>query len=231
MSTSQVTGEEGYDIIGIIDKNQDVILGAWPNPKIGISTDRKNPKVIEYFEKVVEYYLKEFDVDGFRIDCPSDVWNKLLFPQDYTIYDMLEKLKTKANKIKTNSIFQSEGVSKSSYEPHRTTDQTCEISSEITLIQFFSLLARKFATSEEFVKSVKQIVDNPYGRARRWQLENLNTPRVNRQLELAKFSSETLRPFIVMMSTLPGVPKIVAGQEIGETQVGGRWGLYIKRFL
>ncbi|GEM_PF-1724580 len=223
-TATKVTGEEEYDIIGIIDKNNELVLAAWPNPKIGIATDRKNPKVIEYFENVIEYYLKEFDVDGFRIDAPGECWNKLLFPEDHTIFTMLERLKTKALQVKPNSIFQAESVRKSSYNPRETTERTCEISSEITLIQFFSFFPAQFADSKKFVKSVKRIVDNSYGRLRRWQLENLNTPRVNRQLEIARFSPEALRPFIVMMSTLPGVPKIVAGQEIGETQSGGRWG-------
>ncbi len=223
-AATKVTGEEEYDIIGIIGNNKQLVLAAWPNPKIGIATDRKNPQVIEYFQKVVGYYLKEYDVDGFRIDAPGECWNKLLFPKDHTIFAMLERLKAKARQVKPSSIFQAESVRKSSYNLQETTERTCEISSEITLVQFFSFFPTRFATSEKFVNSVKRIVDNPYKRLRRWQLENLNTPRVNRQLELAKFTPEMMKPFIVMMATLPGVPKIVAGQEIGEAQDTGRWG-------
>lgn len=195
-----------------------------------IATDRKNPKVIDYFEKVVTYYVKEYDVDGFRVDMPSDVWNKILFPEDHTIYEMLDRLKAAAIKEKPSIIFQSESVAQSTYNPQDTTEQTAEISSEITLPQFYAFKPVMFTDSEKFVESVKQIIDfpfktdNPYKRSRRWRLENLNTPRVNVQFGLARLSSDTLKPFIVMMSTLPGTPKIVAGQEVGETQDGGNWG-------
>lgn len=227
---SEITGEDFYDIIGVIDQDNNVVLGAYPNPKVGVATDRKNLKVIEYFEGVVTYYIKEYNVDGFRIDMPSDVWNKLLFPEDHTIYKMLARLKAAAIKEKPSVIFQAENVKQSEYGPEDMTEQTCEISGEVTLLQYYAFLPAAFEDSEKFVVSVKKVIDfpfsdnNPYKRSRRWQLENLNTPRVNVQFELAKISPNTLKPLIVMMTTLPGTPKIVAGQEIGETQDGGTWG-------
>ncbi|MDO5581046.1 MAG: alpha-amylase family glycosyl hydrolase [Planctomycetia bacterium] len=56
------------------DKNGDFITGSWAFPRLNFNS----PELREYLYSNMEYFLKEFDVDGYRMDVgdlvPLDFW-------------------------------------------------------------------------------------------------------------------------------------------------------------
>ncbi len=51
----------------VLDKDGNVKKGAWSFPELNF----KNPKLREYLYENMEYFIKKFDVDGYRIDAEA----------------------------------------------------------------------------------------------------------------------------------------------------------------
>ena len=202
------------DFAGMIIDDE-VILNHYPSAGWGFAVDKTNPLATEYFTKVAEYYVEEYNIDGWRIDAPEDNWNPEVFSEDHTIFGMLDILKQESVMQKPDNIFQAERIAKSQWRPDITTEKTCEIAEEMLLPKLAYQYHSEFSTSKGFVNWVKEAIDNPYQRARKWHLERVNY-RLSDLLESFKFPNGTRKPFVAVMSTLPGVPTVIAGQEIGE---------------
>ena len=60
----------------VLDKDGNVKKGSWSFPEINF----KNPKLREHLYENMEYFVKKFDVDGYRTDAeahvPTDFWDE-----------------------------------------------------------------------------------------------------------------------------------------------------------
>ena len=58
------------------DENGEIIYGEWHFPTLNF----ENPALREYLWQNMEYFVRDFDVDGFRCDvaylCPTDFWEE-----------------------------------------------------------------------------------------------------------------------------------------------------------
>ena len=67
--------EEQKDFVKC-DDNGEIIYGEWHFPTLNF----ENPALREYLWKNMEYYVKDFNVDGYRCDvaylCPTDFWEE-----------------------------------------------------------------------------------------------------------------------------------------------------------
>lgn len=81
-----------------------VISLQYPQVGWGFAVDKTNPEMIEYFTEVAKYYVKEYDIDGWRVDAPSDNWNPDIISGDHSSKQLLRSVKTEITKIKLDAI-------------------------------------------------------------------------------------------------------------------------------
>jgi len=201
-TTCEVCGE----IIG-----EDVVMAHYPVASWGWAIDRTNPEVIDYFTKVAEYYVKEYDIDGWRVDAPQNNWNPKIISGDHSAIRLLRNVKRAITEVKPNAILLAE-VPAPSPGGVPEFDEMCEASCSPLGLQF---LIKRW-TSEDLVNYIKN-EKIQYGRTRARFMEGHGTPRINKLLE-QQGKPQLGKPLLVLISTLPGVPMIQAGQEIGETK-------------
>jgi len=188
----------------------EVVLHHYPRHANGWAVNRSNPEVIEYFTKVAEYYIREFDIDGWRIDYPANNYNSDIISGDYSILKLLRSVKKAIVKVKPDAILLAEGpmvergMNKDWLEKDPVLDELCEAS-----------YSYYFYYRLEEVKSSKRLIDILkeeriwHNRQRARLLETHDTQRINEILP------QLNKPLIVLISTIPGIPWVQAGQEIG----------------
>ncbi len=216
----------------------------------GWAIDCANPEVIDYFTEVAKYYVKEFDIDGWRIDSPLNNYDPKKVSGDHSRLNLLRSVKSAITNVKPYAILCAEVSGPTMYwgdvptEAEPLFDEMCEISYNYAFCGFLSevgyynigkpfiepgweqsytetmlnKIAHNRATSEEFVNFVlnQRIL---YNRLRANFIENHDTARVSQV-----FPNQH-RPLFVLIATMPGVPVIHAGQEIGaktRPEEGGR---------
>ena len=222
----------------------------YPFPDWGWSTDCTNPEVIEYFTKVGRYYMEEFDVDGWRIDSPLNNYDPKKVSKDHSRLPLLRALKAALRQIKPATLFVSEISSPTLLwgddDNHEVPlfDEMCEASYHYELCGFMGgnkkdgfhyatmegspangkmkvtpleKIVQGEATSEEFVQYLKQF-PILYSRTRAVFIENHDTERVSWAFP------KQHRALFTLIATMPGVPVIHAGQELGSTQPSGHGG-------
>ena len=204
----------GCDLFGRIEGDR-VILLTYPYYAFGYAVDRSNPEVIDYFTEVAGYYVEEYDIDGWRIDAPADNWNPNIISGDHSSVELLKSAKKEILKIKPDAIFLSEFQARSPHPeeylepplPDPVFDEMCDLSNS-------------YYFRDELMKSIDKIDSDKlldinakeriwYNRARTRNVELHGQQRIN------KLESELNKPIVVLISTIPGVPQIQAGQEIG----------------
>jgi alpha-amylase len=190
------------EVAGIVE-GQEVALMAYPSPIYGPAIDRSNPDAIEYFTNVAAYYIKEYDIDGWRLDSTYDAWNPKIISGDHSIVGMVKSMRMAIQKIKPNAILLAE---QASYK----LDEVADISYEPKELRESVMdgTAKGKLTSQELVGMInsQQI---GYGRTRAFFSETHDLRRIRESY------SKQDKLLLVLNSTIPGVPMIQAGQEIG----------------
>ena len=195
------------DLLGRIDGDK-VKLFIYPSPGYGYATDKTNPKAIEYFVNAAKYYVEEYGIDGWRIDAPANAWNPHIVGGDHSALPLLRKAKQAISEIKPEAVFLSEHSSlyPLTENPAQHFDEISEISYGTNLYEQLPFLIKNTIPGD----LIKALADErvEYNRARLRFTETHDYPRVNTIPNLSK-------PTVVLISTIPGVPMIQAGQEIG----------------
>lgn len=192
----------------------EVKLFTYPYPAYGYAVDRTNPKLINYLTGVAEYYVKEFDGDGFRVDAPGDNWNPEVVPGDRSSIELLRRVNEAIKRVEPDAVLISEMAGRYEYragwrQPDPVFDEMCELS--FSYYFYNNLMASLPEIDTEKLLEILNGEKVWYGRARVRFLELHGQRRIN---ELAP---ELNKPLLVLISTIPGVPSIQAGQEVGAT--------------
>ena len=210
----------------------------YPYPEWRWAIDCTNLEVIEYFTDVACYYIKEYDIDGWRIDSPQNNYNPTKVSGDHSRIKLLRSVKNAITKIKPHAILMAEisgpeFLWKREWEP--LFDEMCELSYHYEFCgfmggnifsgyhyvlpngshvdEFYETMLDKIihneASSQQFVNYIKneKIL---YNRTRANFIENHDTERVS------KAFPKKHRALFVLIATMPGVPVIHAGQEVGK---------------
>lgn len=189
----------------------DVVVYFYPEAKFGPAVDRSNPDVIEYFIKVSEYYVRKYDIDGWRLDTPSNNWNPKIISGDHSSLELMRNLKKSVVKVKPHIIFLAENPSINTAD--FAMDEISEGSYSYAFLNFvYGYKIRGYSNSREFMDFLS--LENEkirHGKVRTRFVETHDLPRIN------KVSPHLNKPLLVLISTIPGVPMIQAGQEIGAT--------------
>jgi len=222
----------------------------YPFPDWGWSVDCSNPDAIAFFTKVGRYYMEQFDIDGWRIDSPLNNWDPKKVSLDHSRVPLLRALKASLTKIKPDTLLVAEisgptllwGDDDNNEVP--LFDEVCEASYHYEFCGFMGgnqkdgfhyatmdgspangkmkvtpleKIVHGEATAKDFVRYVKQF-PVLHGRTRAVFIENHDTERVS-----WAFPNQH-RALFTLIATMPGIPVVHAGQEIGSTQPSGHGG-------
>lgn len=199
------------------------IVKTWPH-NFGYATDRSNQNFINYFSKdVAKKYMTEYGIDGWRVDAPANLWNPEQISGDHNSLALLRKTKEAILSVKSDAIlFTEHWGTKQDWGKYSNDIPDLDEVSEFSGGHLFrrwmlEAVTRKSKTSadlENFFKTEKI----SYGKTRMRFLEDHNTDRIMAVFSSQGISKEAAKPMATMIFTVPGIPLIEAGQEIGETK-------------
>jgi len=199
------------------------IADTWPH-NYGPATDRANAQFIGYFANdVAKKYVEEYDIDGWRVDAPANLWNPEQVTGEHSALELLRKTKAAMLSVKPDVIlFTEHWGTKQDWGKYSDDNPDLDEVSEFSGGHLFrrwmlEAMIKKDKTSpdlETFFKAEKII----YDRTRMRFLEDHNTERMVTALSKQGIPEEAVKPMAAMIFTVPGVPVIEAGQEIGETK-------------
>jgi glycosidase len=206
------SGVATCDFFGVVSGSQ---VYVYTTPLVfGPAIDRTNPDVIAYFRDVAQRHIRDFDIDGWRIDAPGNKWNPEIFDGDHSDLPLLQAAKAAVTASKPGAIFYSEQPGLTRADAGTVpTDNAFDDVAEISYAYWFrDYLAKSMSNgginSDDFVRqltSEQTLIQQ--GRARSRFCETHDESRVA--------STPWGKPCVVLQSTVPGVPMIQAGQEIG----------------
>ena len=204
------------EIAGVI-VGDDVLLYQFPN-MWGIAVDYTNEEAIRYFAEGAAWCVKEFGIDGWRVDAPVSNWNHRLIREDHSARKLLARVKEAITQAKPGAVLISESVDLLRWKPggrrDLLSDEMCDASYNYDFERaFFSVLQKKQPAHTLVDTVANEPVRN--GRLRLHFTETHDSPRD------ASVNSQLGRSAAVLVATLPGVPMIQAGQEVGATQTYG----------
>jgi glycosidase len=221
----------------------------FPFKEWGWALDCAKRPVMDYFAAVARHYVEQFGVDGWRIDSPMNNYDPKQVSTDHNRLNLLRAVKASVTKVKPEALFVCElsgptlmwGDDDDREIP--AYDEICQASYHYA---FAGFLGGKKESGFNYVffdgtPANGRIKVTPFGRAARGQtssgelvsavrgekllhgamranfIENHDTERVSYAFP------ERHRALFVMEATLPGVPVVHAGQEIGTTNPAGHY--------
>ena len=198
------------EVAGLIVDNE-IKLMHFPRQGWGFAPDYTNPELIDYFTTLTEYYVKEYDIDGWRVDAPANNWNPKLISGDHSIPKLLESVRKAITNVKPDAVLlcETSHVSRES-NPAPVLDKICEASYS----HYFYLKIVEEKVIEEGSQKLIDVLNREqiwYDATRTRFLEIHDSPRIT---EVAPGLD---KPLLVLMATVPGIPMIQAGQEVGAT--------------
>ena len=156
--------------------------------------DFSNPKTVKYLTGVLEYWVKEFDVDGYRCDVagmvPKEFWEHAI---------------PRLKKIKPDIFMLAE------WEESWILDAGFNAAYDWTLYHRM----KDHATGDIDVDSLWAVIEKteaayPEGKLPLRFVENHDEPR-----SAETFGWPTVQPYATLIFTLPGIPLMYNGQEVG----------------
>lgn len=191
----------------------DNVLLFHPRVSLGYAIDRTNPDVITYFTNVASYYVKEYDIDGWRVDLAANNYDDSVIKEDYSSVELLKSVRAAVTEAKSSAVLITE--SPSTIRPqeyydlyHKMPEPTFDIVADASYSYIFENQAVKFKTTQELKDFFSDEIIF-YNRSRLRFLETHDSVRINAK------APQLNKPLIVLISTVPGIPMIQAGEEIG----------------
>ncbi len=180
------------------DKTGNIITQSWGFPAINFST----PKLREYFWKNMEYWITQFDVDGFRCDVsdqiPLDFWK--------TARERLEKRRPEICLL-------AEGI--------RLEDQLKAFDLNYSFV-WFSTVRRAYEQGKP-ASSIRKVseklaAERPRGARIIRYIDNhdIANDAWPKRIE-TKWTFKGVNAALAMLFTLDGVPFLYNGQEVADT--------------
>ncbi|NWG14130.1 MAG: hypothetical protein HXY20_11410 [Acidobacteria bacterium] len=209
----------------------------------GWALDCANPNVIEYFSKLARHYIEKYGTDGWRKDSPLNNYDPEKVDGDHSLIKIMRAIKTAITTARKDAIMVSECTSPSFlWGPDDNTeeplfDEMCEASYDFEFCGFLggndkdgfgyavfdgspvyrplkptpmNRVVKNQITSKELAGLVNSRPIR-YKRLRVYFIENHDTERVQRAFPRQH------RTLFALAASLPGIPVVHAGQEIGST--------------
>ena len=200
----------------IVDK--EVILAHYPY-MFGWAVDRSNPEAIDYFTKVAEYYTEEYEIDGWRLDSPANNWNPRVVKGDHSAIELFNRAKDEIKSVNPNAVVISEApvaiyelhMCGTPYNSSGIWDRISEASWSYYFLYYLFISENSVVSGKMGSEDLTNILANEqiwYGRTRIRFIDTVDS-RVHKVAPIQH------RALLVLASTVPGVPLIQAGEEVG----------------
>src|SRR6267378_1845859 len=167
----------------------------------------RNPKLREYMTEMLKYWIREFDLDGFRCDVAEDV------PTDFW-----ETARAELDKIKPDIFMLAEGHKPELEVKAFDLDYSWPLHTALTNV--LQGRGRAIDLSEQWVKEFKEW---PRGSLHMRFSDNHDERRA-----LARFGEPGALAASALMLTLDGAPLLYNGMEVGDTTESGAPALFEK---
>jgi cyclomaltodextrinase / maltogenic alpha-amylase / neopullulanase len=214
----------------------------YPFPAWGWGLDA-NPQLIRYFSDLAARYVREFDIDGWRIDSPMNNYDPQKVSGDHSRMNLLRSMKASVIKAKPSAYFMAEISGpqvlwgKDDHGAQPLFDEMCEGSYSYKYCGFLGPAGKTGGAYVIFDGSpnVAPLRRTTFDRVVHGELSSAefvdsvhrepvlyNRLRVNfiENHDTARVSGlfpKAHRAMFVLICAMPGVPVIHAGQEIGST--------------
>jgi glycosidase len=187
-----------------------VILLQYPQVGNGFAIDRTNPEMINYFTEVATYYVMNYDIDGWRVDDPTDNWNPDVISGDHSSQELLRSIKREITKVKPDAILISEWPTVEKTKPSELSIFTeLDEEAEASYSYYFYYRLGEIVRGKKLFDVIGE-ENISFNRTRIRFSESHDTyQRMN------KIVPQLNKPLTVLISTVTGIPMIQAGQEIG----------------
>ncbi len=192
------------DLVGRV-KGNDVIFLTWPVTK-GYAPDNASEGRIKYITESAVYNVKKYNIDGWRIDTPFRNSNPEVFPGDHSVLNLFRSVTSEINKIKPDAFFMPE-------HPHVDSANTPAMD-EMTQASYSQIFQKKLDAGIKTSKELVQIIESENITRDRTRMRYWETHDYER---IASKEPNFTKAYAVLLSTIPGIPFIQAGQEIGAT--------------
>jgi glycosidase len=169
--------------------------------------DYSNPALSDYMTEMLRYWLREFDLDGFRCDVAGDV------PTDFW-----EKARTELEKIKPDIIMLAEAHKAEHSVKAFDLDYSWPLHSSLT-----DVLQGKKPASELRRVWEEEVKEWPRGSLHLRFSDNHDERRA-----IARFGEPAALAGSAFVITLDGVPLLYNGMEVGDTTESGAPALFEK---
>ena len=160
-----------------------------------IDLNYENPELRLYMKEVAQFWVKNFDIDGYRCDVAG------LVPQDFWI-----ELNQDLKKIKNDFMLIAE------WEDPEMHIQSFNVTYDWVLYYKLEELHNGLTKAQEIVDLVLERKERfPQNSLRLRFLENHDQARA-----IYKFGTRSYRPYAAFIFTIEGIPMIYNGQEVGD---------------
>src|SRR5436190_14270628 len=166
-----------------------------------------NPRLREYMTDMLKYWIREFDLDGFRCDVAEDV------PTDFW-----EKARVELDRIRPDIFMLAEGHKPDLEVKAFELDYSWPLHSALT-----NVLQGRSAASDLRDAWEKEFKEWPRGALHMRFSDNHDERRA-----IARFGEPAALAASALMFTLAGVPLIYKGMEVGDTTESGAPALFEK---
>ena len=167
----------------------------------------KNPQLRQYMTDMLKYWVREFDLDGFRCDVAEEV------PTDFW-----ENARVELDKIKPNIVMLAEGHNAELLVKAFDFDYSWPIHSALTQV-----LQGRGRASDLRLEWEKEFKEWPRGSLHLRFSDNHDERR-----SIARFGEPAALAASALMFTLDGVPLLYNGMEVGDTTESGAPALFEK---
>jgi glycosidase len=190
--------------------NDKVIVLQYPQVGWGFAIDKTSPVALDYFTKMTKFYVNEYNIDGWRVDAPTNNWNSEMISGDHSSQQLLRSVKSEITKAKPDALLISEWPTIATIEPSKpiTTSELDEENDASYSYYFYYQLSNIFQNRKLLDVLGTEKISFSRTRIRFLETHDIN-PRIN------KLYPQLNEPLTVLISTIPGIPMIQAGQEIG----------------
>ena len=167
----------------------------------------QNPKLREYMKKMLVYWIRDFDLDGFRCDVAEDV------PTDFW-----ENARAELDKIKPDIVMLAEGHKAELLLKAFDFDYSWPLHSALT-----NVLQGRGSAADLRSEWEKEFREWPRGSVHLRFSDNHDERRA-----IARFGEPGALAASALMLTLDGVPLLYNGMEVGDTAESGAPALFEK---
>ncbi len=170
----------------------------WGGYDLLVKLNQRNPAVKDYICDVIRYWVKEFDIDGIRLDA-ADVMD----------FDYMKALRQVANEVKPDFWLMGE-VIHGNYSRWANDGTLHSVTNYMLHKALYS--AHNDHNYFEIAHTIKYVSDMTSGRIKLYTFtDNHDVERIYTKLK----NKAHFVPVHIMLYTLPGIPSIYYGSEFG----------------